>query len=103
LAEAVTDGASRRLRALEASSDGFELAEVDLDLRGEGTVFGIRQKGRSDLRLASLRRDKPLVRAARRVAEAIVDEDPTLEAHPLLADEVHLFVAEESEEFVLKG
>jgi len=36
------------------------------------------------------------------VAEAIVDEDPTLEAHPLLADEVHLFVAEESEEFVLR-
>ncbi len=103
LAEAVTDGAARRLRALEASSDGFELAEVDLELRGEGTVFGIRQKGRSDLRLASLRRDKSLVRAARRVAEAIVDEDPTLEAHPLLADEVHLFVAEESEEFVLKG
>ena len=103
LAEAVSDGAARRLRALEASSDGFELAEVDLELRGEGTVFGIRQKGRSDLRLASLRRDKSLVRAARRVAEAIVDEDPTLEAHPLLADEVHLFVAEESEEFVLKG
>ena len=103
LAEAVTDGAARRLRALEDSNDGFELAEVDLELRGEGTVFGIRQKGRSDLRLASLRRDKPLVRAARRVAEAIVDEDPTLDAHPLLADEVHLFVAEESEEFVLKG
>ena len=103
LAEAVTDGAARRLRALEESSDGFELAEVDLELRGEGTVFGIRQKGRSDLRLASLRRDKSLVRAARRVAEAIVDEDPALEAHPLLADEVHLFVAEESEEFVLKG
>jgi len=37
------------------------------------------------------------------VAEAIVDEDPTLEAHPLLADEVHLFVAEESEEFVPEG
>ena len=103
LAELVTDGAARRLRALEASSDGFELAEVDLELRGEGTVFGIRQKGRSDLRLASLRRDKPLVRAARRVAEAIIDEDPDLTAHPLLADEVHLFVAEESEEFVLKG
>ena len=103
LAEGVTGGAAKRLGALEDSSDGFELAEVDLELRGEGTVFGIRQKGRSDLRLASLRRDKPLVRAARQVAEAIIDEDPTLAAHPLLADEVHLFVAEESEEFVLKG
>ncbi len=103
LAEEVTAGAARRLRALEDLSDGFELAEVDLELRGEGTVFGIRQKGRSDLRLASLRRDKPLVRAARQVAESIIDEDPALGAHPLLADEVHLFVAEESEEFVLKG
>jgi ATP-dependent DNA helicase RecG len=103
LAEAVTPGAERRLRALEDSSDGFELAEVDLELRGEGTVLGIRQKGRSDLRLASLRRDKELVRQARRVAEAIVDADPTLEAHSLLAEEVHLFVDEESEEFVLKG
>jgi ATP-dependent DNA helicase RecG len=103
LAESVTDGADKRLHALEASSDGFELAEVDLELRGEGTVLGIRQKGRSDLRLASLRRDKALVRAARKVAEEIVDSDPTLEAHPLLAEEVHLFVAEESEEYVLKG
>ncbi len=103
LAEVVTPGATRRLRALEATSDGFELAEVDLELRGEGTVYGTRQKGRSDLRLASLRRDKELVRAARRVAEAIVDEDPALEAHPLLAEEVRLFVTEESEEFVLKG
>ncbi|MGA3352541.1 MAG: ATP-dependent DNA helicase RecG [Acidimicrobiales bacterium] len=103
LAEVVTPGAERRLRALEASSDGFELAEVDLELRGEGTVLGSRQKGRSDLRLASLRRDKALVRAARKVAEEIVDEDPELEAHTLLAEELRLFVDEESEEFVLKG
>jgi ATP-dependent DNA helicase RecG len=103
LAEAVTPGAERRLRALEASNDGFELAEVDLELRGEGTVYGSRQKGRSDLRLASLRWDKPLVRAARKVAEEIIELDPGLEAHPLLADEIGLFVDEESEEFVLKG
>ncbi len=103
LAEVVTPSAAKRLQALEASSDGFELAEVDLELRGEGTIYGTRQKGRSDLRLASLRRDKELVRAARRVAEAIVEEDPELGEHPLLADELHLFVDEESEEFVLKG
>jgi ATP-dependent DNA helicase RecG len=103
LAEVVTSGADKRLRALEATNDGFELAEVDLELRGEGTVLGIRQKGRSDLRLASLRKDKALVRAARRVAEAIVEEDPALELHQLLGDEVHLFVAEEEEEFLLKN
>ena len=103
LADVVTSGAAKRLRALEQTTDGFELAEVDLELRGEGTVLGIRQKGRSDLRLASLRRDKALVRAARSVAEAIVDEDPSLEAHQLLGDEVHLFVAEDEEEFLLKS
>ena len=50
-----------------------------------------------------MRRDKRLIREARRVAEAIVDEDPSLEAHALLGDEVHLFVAEEAEEFLLKS
>jgi len=103
LAEIVTSGAAKRLAALEATSDGFELAEVDLELRGEGTVLGIRQKGRGNLRLASLRKDKALVRAARRVAEAIIDEDPSLEGHPLLDDEIHLFVAEDEEEFLLKN
>ena len=43
------------------TTDGFELAEVDLELRGEGTIMGERQKGRSDLRLASLRRDREMV------------------------------------------
>jgi ATP-dependent DNA helicase RecG len=103
LADTVTRGAASRLGALEATTDGFELAEVDLELRGEGTVYGSRQRGRSDLRLASLRRDKELVIEARRVAEEIIDEDPSLEAHSLLADEIHLFVAAEAEEFVLKS
>ncbi len=46
--------AEQRLSALERTSDGFELADVDLELRGEGTILGERQKGRSDLRLARL-------------------------------------------------
>ena len=53
--------AEERLAALERSTDGFELAEVDLELRGEGTILGTRQKGATDLKLASLRRDKDLV------------------------------------------
>ncbi|MFM7068170.1 MAG: ATP-dependent DNA helicase RecG, partial [Actinomycetes bacterium] len=48
----------RRVEALVRTTDGFELAEVDLDLRGEGTVMGERQTGRNDLRLASLRRER---------------------------------------------
>ena len=97
LADEVAEVGERRLQALCASTDGFELAEVDLELRGEGTVLGARQKGRSDLRLASLRRDRELVDAARRVAESIVARDPGLEQHPLLADELALFIGEEAE------
>ena len=66
LGEATTPESEARLEALERTTDGFELAEVDLEIRGEGTVFGTRQKGRNDLKLASLRRDVALVEAAAR-------------------------------------
>ena len=46
---------------MERTTDGFELAEVDLELRGEGTILGARQKGRSDLKLAKLLSDQALV------------------------------------------
>ena len=92
-----------RLEALVRSDDGFELAEVDLEIRGEGTVFGERQKGRSDLKLASLRRDREAVQHARDAAERIVAEDPTLAAHPELADELRLFLDPEDEEFLFKS
>jgi ATP-dependent DNA helicase RecG len=96
--------AAGRLEALERTTDGFELAEVDLELRGEGTILGARQQGRSDLKLASLRRgDRKLVEEARRVAEALLAEDPTLEGHPLLADEIRLFVGEDEAAFLLKS
>ncbi|HET6665223.1 MAG TPA: ATP-dependent DNA helicase RecG [Acidimicrobiales bacterium] len=95
--------AEARLGALVGSTDGFALAEVDLELRGEGTIMGERQKGRSDLRLASLRRDKDWVARAREVAFAIVDADGGLEAHPALADEVALFLDEDDQDFLLKG
>ena len=94
---------SARLEALVRSDDGFELAEVDLEIRGEGTVFGERQKGRSDLKLASLRRDREAVQHAREVAERIVGEDPTLDQHPELADELRLFLDDEDEAFLFKG
>jgi ATP-dependent DNA helicase RecG len=95
--------ATTRLRALEASTDGFELAEVDLDLRGEGTILGARQKGRSDLKLATLRpADRRLVQAARQVAEEILSEDPALEHHVELAEELRLFLGEDAA-FLQKG
>ena len=60
-ASPTTPEAEARLGALVQTTDGFELAEVDLDLRGEGTIMGERQKGRNDLKLASLRRDRDWV------------------------------------------
>ncbi|MBW3579995.1 MAG: ATP-dependent DNA helicase RecG [Actinobacteria bacterium] len=81
-----------RLEALERTSDGFELAEVDLGLRGEGTLMGAHQKGRSDLRLASLRRDQAWVGRAREAAFELVDSEEGLAAHPLLVDEVALLL-----------
>jgi ATP-dependent DNA helicase RecG len=104
LSATASPDAAQRLQALEASTDGFELADVDLELRGEGTLLGARQKGRSDLKLASLRRvDRPLVEAARTVAEAVLSEDPTLERAPELADEIRLFVGEDEAAYLLKS
>jgi ATP-dependent DNA helicase RecG len=96
-----TPEAEARLGALVASTDGFALAEVDLELRGEGTIMGERQKGRSDLKLASLRRDREWVERARDVAFAVVDEG--LGRHPDLAAEVALFLDEDEADFLLKG
>jgi ATP-dependent DNA helicase RecG len=92
-----------RLGALERTTDGFELAEVDLELRGEGTILGTRQKGATDLKLASLRRDKELVATARRVAFELVDSDPGLVDLPGLADEIKLLLDEEDQAFLFKS
>ncbi len=101
--EATTPDGEARLEALVASTDGFELAEVDLDLRGEGTILGERQKGQNDLKLASLRRDRETVVKARQVAIELVDADPTLAHHPALAAELEVFLDEADAEFLLKG
>jgi ATP-dependent DNA helicase RecG len=92
-----------RLGALERSNDGFELAEVDLELRGEGTILGVRQKGATDLKLASLRRDKDLVADARRVAFDLVDTYPGLEDLPELAGEISFLVDDDERDFLFKS
>ena len=101
--EAPTPDAEERLRALVRTTDGFELAEVDLDLRGEGTIMGERQKGRNDLRLASLRRDREWVEAARSEALRMVGNGDGMVEHPELADEVSLFMADDESDFLLKS
>jgi ATP-dependent DNA helicase RecG len=96
---------NERLDAVARSTDGFALAEADLRLRGEGTLLGARQKGQSDLRLASLadEADIALLGEAKRVAEVIVASDPMLVAHPDLAGEVKLLLSEDEGEYLFKS
>ena len=99
--EVTTSDGEARIEALVESTDGFHLAEVDLELRGEGTIMGERQKGQNDLRLASLRRDKDTVVLAREVAIQLLDaDDPSLDS---LADDVDIMLGRTDTEFLRKG
>jgi len=71
--EDLTESAVARLEALVRTTDGFELAEVDLDIRGGGQLLGTRQSGLTDLRFARLREDRDLLERARNVAEEVVE------------------------------
>ncbi len=85
--EELTEGASERLEAMVATTDGFELAERDLEIRGEGQLLGARQSGYSDLHFVRLRRDQRLLQRARDVAAGLDDEG-------LLADDVDRLLGE---------
>jgi ATP-dependent DNA helicase RecG len=87
-ADPSTEDGEQRLAAMAASTDGFALAEKDLEIRGSGEVFGERQSGFSDLKLGRIPRDEAIVMEARTVAEEILDGDPDLGAHAQLRDEV---------------
>ncbi|MEM6799340.1 MAG: ATP-dependent DNA helicase RecG [Planctomycetota bacterium] len=79
LAEAeLSDAARQRLEAFANTSDGFELAEIDFELRGPGDLFGARQSGLPPLRIADLQRDCETLEEARGVARALFDADPGL-------------------------
>jgi len=73
-----TDESQRRMRAIAEIEDGFNLAEADLEIRGEGSLFGTRQSGMPDLRVARLIRDFRLLKQARTDAFELVDRDPHL-------------------------
>ena len=77
-AEERREKAAQRLGLVEASTDGFALAQADLELRGSGDLFGKRQAGESSLRLFSLKMHAPLIEATRLEAEALIDDDPDL-------------------------
>ena len=93
-----SDSPSReRLAAVAASTDGFELSRLDVELRHEGDVLGARQSGvRSSLRLLSVVRHEDVIVDARDTAQGVVDADPPLADHPALAAAVR--VLEETEQ-----
>ena len=103
LSEADSPESTARLEAMEQSTDGFVLADVDLELRGEGTLLGARQKGRSDLKLARLLSDRDLVVDARDLAVELVAADPRLDGHRLLVEELRLFIDDDEAEFLFKS
>lgn len=78
---------SRRLRALESSSDGFRLAELDLELRGPGAIYGTMQHGQLDLRIAKLT-DTKLIADARQSAQKFIDRQENLVQYPYLYENV---------------
>lgn len=93
IAEDVSADAEQRLTALEATNDGFVLAERDLELRGPGEFFGRRQSGLPELRFASLLHDTEVLAMAQEDAAALFAADPelVLPEHQLLAEQVRQF------------
>jgi ATP-dependent DNA helicase RecG len=85
--EELSETAIERLEAMVATTDGFELAERDLEIRGEGQLLGARQSGYSDLRFVRLRRDQDLLERAR-------DAERSLHGEGLLAGEVDRLLGE---------
>jgi ATP-dependent DNA helicase RecG len=90
LADTSTALSDQRLQAIVNTTDGFKLAEVDLEIRGPGEFFGTRQSGEPELKLVNLR-DRDLLETARTQAENVLAGDEELMAHPLLAQKVDAF------------
>jgi ATP-dependent DNA helicase RecG len=95
LGDPTTEEGEARIAAMVSTNDGFLLAQEDLRIRGQGTVFGERQSGMTDLRLADILTDHDLLVQARREAFALVDDDPELAGYPDLADEIRTLLGED--------
>ena len=93
-----------RLNAVASTTDGFTLAQIDLEHRSEGDVLGAVQSGRkSHLRLLKVLDHEQLIGEARLAAQEIVESDLELHSHPLLAREIELVTEREESAFMEKG
>lgn len=97
LADPTTTEGEERLAAMVQTTDGFRLAEEDLRIRGQGTVFGTRQSGVNDLKVADILTDFETLVLARRDAFGLVDADPNLVDHPELLKEVTAMLGDDTE------
>jgi ATP-dependent DNA helicase RecG len=78
IADPTTEDGKARVEAIISTTDGFVIAEKDLEIRGPGELFGSRQAGVAPFKVADLPRDLELLRMARRDAEAWIEKNPTL-------------------------
>lgn len=85
-----TEKALERLQAMEDTNDGFEISQKDLELRGPGQFFGLLQSGLPDIAMEHLSNIK-LIKFARSEAQTILENDPELEKHPLIANALRKF------------
>ena len=96
--------AAERLAAVAATTDGFELAQLDVRQRREGDVLGARQSGgRGRLQFLSLLHDEEVIATARVDAGELVAKDPSMGRHPLLAAAIETWLQPEQAEFLEKG
>jgi len=86
--EHLSGEAKERLDAMAQTTDGFEISEVDLKIRGPGQIFGTRQAGFPEFRFADLARDVDIVVLARGEAQKLLNQDPTLASSDLLRQEL---------------
>lgn len=90
MADAKGPESRRRLEAIAKLSDGFDVAEEDLQIRGPGDYYGLRQSGFPEFKVADLIRDGLLVEQAQNDARHLLEKDPQLAAHPRLRRQLHL-------------
>jgi ATP-dependent DNA helicase RecG len=96
--------ARERVDAVAATLDGFDLAQIDLELRREGDVLGsVQSGGRSSLRLLRVATDGDLISDARELAAAVLEGDPTLSSHPALAEALDRRLDETEQAFLAKA
>ena len=84
----MSEEGAKRLKVMEATNDGFKIAEADLEIRGPGDFLGTRQAGLPDFRVANILRDGRILEEARKEAFALLERDPKLERQPRLKEEL---------------